>query len=845
MGKDKIMMIRPRYALMILLLSGLTGCAKSAVSPSPCSGDGGCSGGGLCYQDRCQPPGDADRDGVRDGEDNCPVHFNPCQTDLDNDTLGDACDPDRDGDTIPNGVDNCPDTPNTDQANSDSDALGDACDPDLDGDTIPNERDNCPGTPNTDQADYDGDHIGDACDPDRDGDGLPDGRDNCPAVYNPLQEDSDGNGVGDRCQDTDLDGRLDLADNCPDHPNAAQTDTDGDGKGDACDDDDDNDGVADDRDNCPLVWNRLQLDNDRDGTGDACDPDLDGDTVPNGSDNCVDIPNQNQLDGDHDGIGDACANLNLNDMALRRIRLQPAQYPLTFVVIGDVRTPGEAVFAALRKQILEVDPKPSFVIVVGDLVMRGTRAQYEAYIDAQKDFPIPIINVVGNHELYDIDGMANFLEFYGPTDFTFDVGTTRFVAFNNSIPGQYEITENQLEWLEAKLADPALTDNFIFTHIPPLAPSGANGTYAGTFFGGNSAFGGSADFMAVAERNKTAVHFAGHYHFYGNYHNDRTRYTITGGGGAEIGALYENPPTDGRFHQFLVMTLHSDAGQDYSGQLIKLGWNGLPSFEYAFGPSVQEIASAKSPCNCTGNGDMTGPGCESTTTEVDWNLQIPEDLCGARLTVYRHGFGQPSPIFLNGEPAGVIEPSATPVNSLCNSDHSGAQNIGLAPHVLGALKNGVNKLKVVGTVDDAAMNAEITYILCTYPWKKMVASPVSPCVCTGNGDLAGAGCETPTTEVDWDVRWTGKLKGAVLTVWRHGYMNPAGLYLNGLTVGEVSSHGEFPGNSYCNDDHSAPQSYVLGPELLQGLRNGINKLKVVGTNDDASLNGQLYLYLGD
>ena len=93
--------------------------------------------------------GDADGDGIADGEDNCPDVFNPIrpleqsQGDADQDGLGDVCDVcplddadacmglegnDLDADGVPNGEDNCPLQPNSNQADADDDGKGDVCD---------------------------------------------------------------------------------------------------------------------------------------------------------------------------------------------------------------------------------------------------------------------------------------------------------------------------------------------------------------------------------------------------------------------------------------------------------------------------------------------------------------------------------------------------------------------------------------------------------------------------------------------------------------------------------------------------------------------------------------------
>jgi Ca2+-binding RTX toxin-like protein len=104
---------------------------------------------------------DTDADGLPDLQDNCPTVANANQADLDDDTVGDVCDPDDDNDGINDAVDDCPTTANNDQVNSDQDGLGDACDPDDDNDGILDGQDPCPllSTPQVITGTANNDHL--------------------------------------------------------------------------------------------------------------------------------------------------------------------------------------------------------------------------------------------------------------------------------------------------------------------------------------------------------------------------------------------------------------------------------------------------------------------------------------------------------------------------------------------------------------------------------------------------------------------------------------------------------------------------------------------------------------
>lgn len=109
--------------------------------------------------------GDIDGDGVPNLTDACPLNASISVPTEDQRAL---CFPDADGDGIseldPVAADVCGNVFDPDQSDIDADGIGDACDSDIDDDGIANFADNCDRLGNAGQLDADRDGLGDGCD---------------------------------------------------------------------------------------------------------------------------------------------------------------------------------------------------------------------------------------------------------------------------------------------------------------------------------------------------------------------------------------------------------------------------------------------------------------------------------------------------------------------------------------------------------------------------------------------------------------------------------------------------------------------------------------------------------
>ena len=169
----------------------------------------------------------------------------------------------------------------------------------------------------------------------------------------------------------------------------------------------------------------------------------------------------------------------------------PTFKPLTFGVVGDIRTAGpkppQVAYQILDR--LKAD-NPKAIILVGDIINAGTTAPIvrEQWNNVNLAIaalaPGTILPTVGNHETNGIAGVlpyfteafpalpANGPEKYKGMTYSYDSGSVHFVSLTSEHPTRFHYIGDQLDWLEKDLKANTQPYTFVFSHDPafPVGP---------------------------------------------------------------------------------------------------------------------------------------------------------------------------------------------------------------------------------------------------------------------------------------------------------------------------------------------------------------------------------------
>lgn len=222
-----------------------------------------------------------------------------------------------------------------------------------------------------------------------------------------------------------------------------------------------------------------------------------------------------------------------NAEAVRAVSAVPVGQELRFVIIGDTISDNNETFRTFLDEIAALDPRPSFIVHLGDRVVSPVVDYYGTYLKTISDPPCPILHVDGNHDIRE-EGERISRAFFGDKDFFFDRGDVRFVFMSNVTRGGPQngppgFSREQLDWLEDTLKAPAPSRKFFFAHVPPRAPFKRISPGLASFF--TPRLENEEEFLGILTRHHVVLAAFGHRHVHASKVHDGVLMVITGGGG--------------------------------------------------------------------------------------------------------------------------------------------------------------------------------------------------------------------------------------------------------------------------------------------------------------------------
>lgn len=156
----------------------------------------------------------------------------------------------------------------------------------------------------------------------------------------------------------------------------------------------------------------------------------------------------------------------VNQANIDKINALSPKDTFTFFFISDT----QVAYDQLQRFVKMVNrlPKDSvaFVLNGGDVADYGTNFEYDYYYDNIKKLSIPILTVIGNHDMLG-NGRELYKQYFGPENFSFTYGDTGFILFNsNSREVAFDGSLPNLPWLETEIKKMENKRNLIYiSHI--------------------------------------------------------------------------------------------------------------------------------------------------------------------------------------------------------------------------------------------------------------------------------------------------------------------------------------------------------------------------------------------
>jgi len=213
---------------------------------------------------------------------------------------------------------------------------------------------------------------------------------------------------------------------------------------------------------------------------------------------------------------------------------------LRFVVISDTNPEiwHQTDFSVFEQEIEQINRlRPDLVINLGDLIygygLKGTRRQWEKYLEVTKKVQAPYYQIPGNHDVFNKKSREIYLDVFKKTYHSFTLSGVHFILLDNLEDNQWgKIGREQFRWLKQDLSSPGWKVAFVFVHVPVWDMKARNVKMEWRDFWFEKV-------QPLLKQAKVRAVFAGHTHRFGPTRvYDGIRYYIAGGGGPRLHPLF-------------------------------------------------------------------------------------------------------------------------------------------------------------------------------------------------------------------------------------------------------------------------------------------------------------------
>lgn len=228
----------------------------------------------------------------------------------------------------------------------------------------------------------------------------------------------------------------------------------------------------------------------------------------------------------------------------------------SFIIFGDNKDSGST-FDRLIADLNQSHAR--FAIDDGDLVEIGERAQFKFFLSQIRTLRVPLLTVMGNHELD--GGRGDYYDIFGPFYYAFSVGDAYFIVLDDA--NEEGLDDAQMAWLEDELRkSQSYKYRFVFMHVPLYDPR--KGVESRGHSLKNLAF--AKKLNGIFDQYHVTMLFTSHIHGYFEGQWGKTPYIITGGAGAPLASEGKTH----RFHHYIRVDV-SDNGVQYTVVKVESG----------------------------------------------------------------------------------------------------------------------------------------------------------------------------------------------------------------------------------------------------------------------------------